>query len=269
MTVNKSMDDKFAALACAALCGFLAAPAQAADSAHYSVSTGVDFSSGGYGSEADTDIWFVPVTLKYARGPSTLRLTVPYIRVTAPSGGAIIGYDDEGRPIYSGSGPRSTEQGLGDVVLGYTHSLFERPRDNFLIDVGAKVKFATADEDKGLGSGENDYGVFADVYYLAGAATPFATVGYRFLGDPAGIELRNVWQGTLGMAYQLSDKNSVAAIWDWRQASTPGVDGMNELTASWSHRLDGGIKTQVYAVAGLSDASPDYGLGFMISIAGK
>ena len=265
MAVRPKSLGNVAALVGAACCFLASTAVQAEDSARYSLSAGIDFSSWDYGSSANTDIWFLPVSFKYERGPSTLRLTVPYIRVTAPSGGTLIGYDDQGRPIYSGTGPRTTEQGLGDVVLAYTHSLFEQPRENFLANIGARVKFATADEDKGLGSGKNDYGAFAEVYYLAGAATPFAIVEYRVNGDPADIDLRNIWQGTLGLAYQLSDRNSVGALWDLRQSLTPGGDGMNEMTAYWTHKFGGGYKLQTYGVVGFGGISPDYGLGLTVS----
>lgn len=253
-----------AMLACAAL----ALPGSAAaEPARYSLGAGLDYSSGDYGTGSATEIWYLPLRFKYERGPATLKLTVPYLRITAPSGGTVIGYDDGGRPIYSGGGARTTEEGLGDVVLTYSHSLFEQPRGRFLVDLGAKVKFATADADKGLGSGENDYGVFADVYYLAGAATPFATLGYRVLGDPAGLELRNVWQTTLGLTYKLARDDSLGAMWDWRQAGTVARDGISELTVYWAHRMAGGLNLQAYGVAGFSDTSPDYGLGLMVTAA--
>lgn len=254
----------------AVLLAFATVTAQAAEPARYSLTAGMDYSSGSYGSSSDTDIWYLPIRFKYERGPATLKLTVPYLRITAPAGGTVIGYDDDGRPIYSGgTGGRTTDEGVGDVILSYSHSLFDQPRGNFLVDLGAKVKFATADEAKGLGSGKNDYGVYTDVYYLAGAATPFATVGYRVLGDPAGIRLRNVWQTTLGLAYKYSGRNSAGVMWDWRQSSTPAGTAMNELTAYWAHKTAGGLKFQVYGVAGLSDASPDYGLGTMVTVASK
>jgi hypothetical protein len=236
------------------------------ETSRYSLTTGLDYSSGGYGASDNTDMWYAPVTLKYMRGPSTLKVTVPYLRITSPATGAtLIGYDAEGRPIYSGGTGRKTEEGLGDVVLSYSHNLFEKPQRGFLVDLGAKVKLPTADKNKGLGSGKADYGVFTDVYYLAGPATPFVTVGYRVLGDPAGIDLRNVWQGTLGLAYKLSDRNSMGAMWDLRQASTATGDGISELTAYWAHKLGDGFKLQAYGVAGFSNASPDYGAGLMVS----
>jgi hypothetical protein len=246
------------------------APAQAAETPRYSLTTGLDFSSGNYGSSADTEMWYLPVTLKYQRGPGTLKVTVPYLRITAPAGATVVGYDDDGRPIYaSGGSGRTTNEGLGDVVLTYSHGLYEQPGGGLLVDLGAKVKLPTAGAAKGLGSGKTDYAVYTDLYYQAGALSPFATLGYRVMGDPAGIDLRNVWYGTLGLAYRLSERDSVGAMWDLRQATLAGGDGINELTAYWAHRLGAGLKLQAYGVAGFSHVSPDYGLGLMVTVASR
>lgn len=236
-----------------------------ADDASFTATVGLDYSTGKYGSTARTDILYVPVIIKYSSGPSLLKLTVPYLSMTSPSGGTLIGVDENGLPIFSGTGERVTESGLGDAVLSYIHTVIEEPKNGFLLDLGAKVKFPTADEDKGLGTGKIDYAAFIDLYRLAGAWTPFATLGYKVLGDPAGLELRDVWYGTLGVSYRLSDRNSIGAMWDLRQRSHSDGDPVNELTGYWVHKLGGGWKTQTYAVTGFSDASPDVGVGMMLS----
>lgn len=253
----------------ALLCMVAAAPAAAAQDSRYTVMAGADFSSGKYGSSDSTDIWFLPVVLKYEQGPSTFKMTVPYVRVSAPSGGTLVGYDDQGLPIYSGKGARTTEEGLGDVILSYSRSLIEPHQGGFLVDLGGRVKLPTADKAKGLGSGKTDYGAFADLYYLGRATMPFATLEYRVLGEPAGVELRNVWKATLGLAYTLSPRNSVGAMWDLRQASRTGGSGMNELTAYWASKLGDGYKLQVYGVKGFSAGSPDYGVGVMVGMTSR
>lgn len=242
----------------------LALTAWSADNdATLTMGTGLDFSHGTYGSTSATETWFVPVTVKYERGPATYKMTIPYVRITAPTGGTLVGYDDKGRPIYSGGAQRTTNEGLGDVVLGYGYSVVEQA--DLLVEVGAKVKLPTADADKNLGSGKLDYSGFVDLYLPRAAWTPFTTVGYRVIGEPAGVVLNNVWFGTLGLAYKHSRQDNFGAMWDIRQASTAAGHGVNEATAYWVHKFAGGFKMQAYAVAGFSDASPDYGLGLMLS----
>src|SRR3546814_11577403 len=65
----------------------VAAPLTAfAQYAHpFDVGVGVDFSSGDYGTGIDTDILSVPVSVGYADGPLSFKLTVPYVRVNGAS----------------------------------------------------------------------------------------------------------------------------------------------------------------------------------------
>jgi len=224
------------------------------------LSAGLDYSSGDYGSDTDTEVWYFPFMAKYEIGRSIIKLTVPYLQVDGPSGCTVI----DGRPICGTTGTTSSEQGLGDVVLGYSYSLTPQPVAGFIVDLGGKIKFATADEDKGLGTGENDYSLQADAFYMAGKVTPFATLGYRFMGDPDGYDFNDTWFGTLGVDYKLSQTNNVGGLWDLRQKVTDDSDGASELMLYWSHKFTGGYKLQTYAVSGFSDASPDYGLGVML-----
>lgn len=225
-------------------------------------STGLDYSTGKYGSTSSTDIFYLPLTLKYEWGSSTLKTTLPYLRIT------------------SGDAPRVTQEGVGDWMFSYGYSLFEQPRNGFLVDLIGKFKLATADEAKGLGTGENDYAAQIDLYYLAGALSPFMTVGYRVPGNPAGQNLRNVWYGTLGLGYKISPSNSAGIMWDLRQASrtagggpvTVDADGhiisgenSSELTLYWVHKFSPDLKLQIYAAKGFSDASSDRGMGLMVS----
>lgn len=232
----------------------------AAEAGEFTLTSGLDYSSGKYGGSELTEIWYVPVTAKFESGASTFKLTLPYVRITAPVGGKLI----DGRPVSAGSGARETQAGLGDVVVSYSYSLLEQPVRGFLLDLTAKVKLATADADKGLGSGENDYSVLADLFYLAGAWTPFATVSYRLTGDPAGSNLENVWGGTLGLGYKQSPENSLGLMWDMRQASTVSGVASNDVTAYWVHKFSAGLKLQSYVVKGFSSASADWGMGLML-----
>ena len=228
----------------------------------FTLTSGLDYSSGKYGGSERSEIWYVPVTGKFEIGAATFKLTLPYVRITAPSGGTLI----DGRPVTAGSGAQTTESGQGDVVASYSYSysLLEQPVHGFLLDLTAKVKLATADEAKGLGSGENDYSVLADLYYLAGAWTPFVTVSYRVTGDPAGSDLKNVWGGTLGLGYKQSPENNLGLMWDMRQASADNGVASNDITAYWVHKFSAGLKLQSYVVKGFSSASADWGMGLML-----
>ena len=99
-----------------------------------------------------------------------------------------------------------------------TYGLVSQPK--FLLDLTAKYKFGTASVSKGLGTGENDFGLVLDAYFPMGKATPFITTGYRLLGDPPGQNLHNTRQLGGGIAYKVSDQTSLGIIYDWRSAAS-------------------------------------------------
>ncbi|MEW6353523.1 MAG: hypothetical protein AB1469_04395 [Pseudomonadota bacterium] len=241
----------------------LGGQAAGAEQNSFSMTTGFDYSSGKYGGTTSTDILYIPVIGKYETGRTTLKLTVPYISIK--SAGGVVGGGDGRVVIGPGSGARRTESGLGDVVAAATYMVLEGGASAPLVDVTGKIKFATADEDKGLGTGENDYAVQADVYKSYGRFTPFGTLGYKWLGDTAATDFKNVFYGTLGGAYKINAQTSSGLIWDLREASTGGSSPQNEATVYVSHKFDSKTKVQGYAVKGFTDGSPDWGAGAMVT----
>jgi len=244
------------------LAGMVAsAPAQAG--ATLSMTTGLDYSSGKYGSASTTEIWYVPLIGRLDTGDRQFKLTVPYVRMKSPSGGVIIGYDANGTPIRAGVGMPVTESGLGDVVASATYALLSRP--DVLLDLTAKLKFGTASVGKGLGTGENDVGTVLDAYFPLGKATPFLTLGYKMPGDPPGQNLHNTRQAGGGVAYKVSDRWSTGAMYDWRSAASAAGSPQRDLLLYAVYKPVPDWKVQAYASKGFSDASADYGMGLMLS----
>lgn len=241
----------------------LAFPAHA-DDARVTLTTGMDYSSGKYGGTQSTDIRYVPVIAKYESGPWVFKLTAPYISVTAPSGGTVVSVDPSGRLIRRSVGPRATNSGMGDIVTGLTYNVMSHTATQTTLDVTGKIKFGTADKNKGLGTGETDYSVQADLYKTYGQTTALGTLGYRVLGSPAGINLNNVWFGSVGAAYKFNKETNGGLVLDLREPSTSTGATMREVTAYVTHKLGEHYKLQGYALKGFSDASPDWGIGAMV-----
>jgi hypothetical protein len=243
-----------------ALLGLLAAGfAAPASHAQVTWSTGFDFSTGKYGSTQSTDIMYVPFTGAMRTGAWDLRLTVPWIRVHGP--GNVV------RDIGSvgGTGAVTTETGLGDIIVSAATDVHRDEVSGFAVGVTGRVKFGTASRGRGLGTGEHDAMLQADVSRPFGSLLPFATLGYRLLGDPPGSALRNGFYGSAGATYALDVRTSVGAAFDLRERTTAGGDGAAEVSAFLTHRVDNTWRVQAYVVGGLSDASPDFGIGGIVS----
>jgi hypothetical protein len=123
------------------------------------------------------------------------------------------------------------------------------------------VKLATADEDKGLGTGEHDFIFLLDLYQTFDRVTGFGGVGYHILGDAPGQPLDNVWSANLGFSYKLDERDSAGLSLDGRQRVVPGASPQRELTGFFVRQLDRLWKAQLYALIGLANGSPDWGFG--------
>jgi hypothetical protein len=245
----------------AALLAAAAGVAGAADDARLTATVGAEYSKGDYGEEIDTRIFSLSFAAKYEVGRWTLRASVPWLSIDGPSNVVVA----EGGVVLPGSGERRTDSGMGDVVLGAAYLMMARSDAPFMLEVGAKAKLATADEEKNLGTGENDYSLQVEAFKAIGAFTPFATLGYRYYGDPPDIDFRNVLYGSLGSTYRLSAQTSFGAAYDFRERIVEGGARLSEVSAFLSHRVRSDLRFQLYAVFGFADASPDAGAGLTVS----
>ncbi|MDH5446556.1 MAG: transporter [Gammaproteobacteria bacterium] len=225
-----------------------------------SVSTGVDYSTGDYGDSSDTEIWYFPLSVKLDTLDFVYKVTVPHIQITGP--GTVVG--PNATPA-DGDNQTTTESGMGDVIAAISYALFPYQPDEVFIELTGKVKFPTADENKRLGTGEYDYSFQVDGFYSAGMFGIFTTLGYKIYGDPPGIDYKNGSYYSLGGSYSLTHRFSLGLAYDFKEAATQRSEDQKELTAFASKKLSNKFKILGYLVKGLSDGSPDWGLGFNIS----
>jgi hypothetical protein len=237
------------------------------------VGVGVDYSSGTYGTDTTTEILSVPFSARYASGNWTWKASVPWVRVSGdpnvlPGLGVVTNTNPRGRgrgvvAVPGGTEPESgTASGIGDLNLSATYSF--NTGGPFGIDLTGKAKVATADEDKGLGTGANDYGLALDLYRTFGETTLFGGAGYTMLGDSSYIDVDGVANANLGVSRKLGTAGgSIGVMYDWRAAASSSFDDRSELTGFYS--FGGANRFQLYATAGLSDGSPDWGGGVSYS----
>ncbi|AGZ35405.1 hypothetical protein PVLB_13095 [Pseudomonas sp. VLB120] len=222
----------------------------------FTLASGLDYSSGDYGTGTTSEIWYVPVVAKYETGPMTYKVTVPWLRITNPEVGP------DGDPLPGGC--RDVESGLGDTVTSAAYALLDGSAGGVLLDLIGKVKFPTADEDQCLGTGEYDYTGQVDIAKAFGPVTGFATLGWKKYGDPPGSEFDDPVFASLGFALPVARGTTAGASYDWRQKVVSTGSQIKELTLFVTHKLSAQWKVQLYAVKGFSDASPDAEGGLML-----
>ena len=230
-----------------ALCLLLASPSTAQGgvplwlAGEFSLTTGVDYSDGGFGDTEASRTLFVPVTLSYLFDhflPTVyendlfeLKLTVPWVQADGPGvtgQGAVGDSVDDGR-----------RRGLGDVSLGAAYLLFPPVRSALpALELSTRIKIPTAASSNRqlLGTGSPSYSVQLDLYKRMGRVTPLFTLGYRFAEDDE-FALRDALFTSVGAAVRLGEALSAGLLYDWHDASSRYSNPRHELFPYCTIRL--------------------------------
>ncbi len=222
-------------------------------------STGLEYSTGTYGGTEDIEDLYLPITANVDFERVSFELTVPYLSVRAPMGTTVA---DPGTEPLPGSGETTTESGLGDVVAGVTvYDVIHNSDTGFAMDLTGKIKFGTADANKGLGTGEQDYTVRADFYRFFERITLMGSAGYKLRGDPSDLDLRNVIIASIGAVFEPTEAVRFGFDYNFRESAFADGDPVSELSVFSSRSLGDRVQVQLYAFSGFSDSSPDLGGG--------
>ena len=225
----------------------------------FTLGTGVEFSTGDFGGDSTTNIWYVPSSLKLEWDPIVVKLTVPWVYID----GDVVLVSDQPESVPVSLGSRNA---LGDIML--STSYVQYPLFNWmpLFELTGKVKFGTADEKKGIGTGENDYSLQLDASKQFGRLTPYGAVGYTFIGDPSGFDLQNKLFAYGGLILELHDRIHVGVGYDWAQSAVAGTSDFHEVSPFATIELGRHVAIDPYAVIGLSSPAPDWGVGVQLRL---
>jgi len=230
--------------------------------AEISLHFGIDYSGGDYGDFDRTELFYVPLSVKYAKGPWSFRATSGYITLSGPNsiipGAGVAAQSDFVNDSRTGDG----DSGIGDLYLSGTYSVENLEQQNIYLDLTARVKLPTGNRNKGLSTGKTDVSFQLDVARLYGDVLPFATIGYRFVGKSARFNLQNTWYASLGFSYYRTERLSLGMSYDFRKSATIDAVNPRELQIFADYQISEDWAVYLYGAAGLSDGSPDQAAGF-------
>lgn len=221
--------------------------------------TGIDFSSGDYGALEKTEIVVVPLSVRATSGPLAFTASLPYLRIDSP-GGVVLGPD--GRPLPGVPATDGKRSGFGDLSLGAAYTTPSLGGLEFTL--GTRVKLPTANKDEQLSTGETDVSASLDATYSVGNVAPFVAVGYRVLGDPEGFDLRDGPTASVGSSFTLG-KAVLIASYDYARSTSAAVEDSQEIFAGLSVPATDRFTLTGYGIKGLSNGSPDYGVGLLLT----
>ena len=240
-------------------------PAFGEDAAWLKLSSSVNYTVGDYGTGKDTTIVYAPFTLGVSPIDRLwLSVTVPFIyqsnqNVVLTGGGVASRSKQKGKLAKPATS--ATEEGLGDVLAKASFVILREGVVAPEIEPYVKVKFPTADRDRGLGTGEFDETVGVDLSKnLVGDLYAYLTLGYTFIGDPPGSDLRDSFGWSVGVAYGIVPAVSLFAFLDGATSVAPGQDDPLEVRVGAELRITRVLKLTGSVTRGLSNGSPDWGV---------
>ncbi len=213
-----------------------------------SLTTGFDYSTGDYGRASDTEILYTPLSIKVARGRYATKVTVPFIQVTARSDSATI-----------------RSRGLGDISAVASYQLLSPEGDLPRVRLVGRVKLPTSKRNLRLGSGVPDYTAAIDISKSHGSLTSFLNIGYRIVGGSTDRDLNDRRLLSAGFSYRLSRRIAGGLIYEYREASRRRAESVEDLVPYLSLRLSNAFRLTPYATLGLTDSSPDLGMGLTVT----
>lgn len=226
-----------------------------------SYTTGLDYSTGDYGSGTDTRMLVFPVSARMESGQLRLSASIPWIRIDGAS--SVLAGD--GSPvIVDPNAPRTIRSGFGDLSLGAGWVIPEE-KLGFGLEFAARVKLPTSSSAKALGTGKADFSLSTEVSKNFGNVTPFVSLGYRMPGDPVGIDLKNTFFASAGASVVVG-KSVLIGSYDYRQATSALVKDSQEIFGAFSTPVSKRLSITAYGSGGLSDGAPNFGAGLMMTL---
>ena len=234
---------------------------------HFIGTMGLAYSSGSYGTNRNTNVELALPALSMETGDFKFTASLPYMRI---SGRGLVVFDSVGNPIVinrNTAAPPDVRTGWGDLNLSASYTVPAAILAGFELKVSGLTKLPTGPARRRLNTGETDFGGSIDVSRRFGIWSPFLTVGYLVPGKPSVFTLYNTTSVSAGTTLELSNDLVASASYDWDSASTPLVPASHELFGSLSWVRGDNVTLSGYTTVGLSDGSPQVGVGVLVSYA--
>jgi hypothetical protein len=220
-----------------------------------------EIETGLYGTKFRSTFIYLPLTLGYDFDRVSTSVTIPYISEATHGNTVIVG----GRVVrVSKTGAKKTkrESGLGDIEadLGYTLIRQDRQRSLPSLSFDAEVKFPTADDERGLGTGSYD-----ETFWVRSGVTFFNHLkaslgaGYGIIGQPEDLttpKFHDTIYWTGGIGWDFDRKNDVWLRNDGNTAIVKHQPPYSVLSAEYGHWFGDSSKFFISIGLGLTSASP-------------
>jgi|GEM_PF-5614728 len=195
--------------------------------------------SGDFGTLVDSDLYSFQVVGGLLASNYDVSVSVPYL----------IQKDD----------PGYTVEGLGDIALLVGHTLLPKQADGISVDGSVMLKLPTADESKGLGTGEFDIGLILDINHQWPSFSASLRAGFINTGDTAVDSYNNSFLYGVSF-FRMDGRFGNYLSLEGRTATIDHVANPLELQIGTFYALNLNYMLTANALIGLSNSSPDLGM---------
>ncbi len=241
------------------------------------------FISGDYGTDDDVDTFYLPFIFSFYPSQKVRgTVVVPWVYQSSTQvtfAGAMGRHsfqtvegatdsDASGMGHHSFQtveGSRDSESGWGDIILQGEYALLLEPMDSFNFLLEGTVKLPTASESKGLGTGETDVGLAAELGRTVNQVYYFGRLGYTVVGEPSGINFDNPFLYEGGISFPINPQFYLTLSLEGSTSIDDDLDDPLEGVVSGDYQWGADLSLNGFFLVGLSDGSPDYGIGIGFS----
>lgn len=252
------------------------------------------YSSGNFGTDTTSTFVYAPWSLRRLFRDGDVTLVIPFVSASTDGrttlvGGTATQVDDEDNSGQGGGGSsddcpggssgsnsgqgggrkscltgRAAGQtvrtaGLGDIVLRGRYYVVEERKLVPLIALTARMKFPTANEKLGLGTGEFDHGYGVELSKMLGQKwIAFLDGGYNFLGNPGGLVLRDQYWYDIGAGYYVTKDLLASAYFEEYRAPRVGRVNIRDFYFAFNYRATAEWRFNGGVAVGVSNGAPDY-----------
>ena len=240
----------------------LSAPASAQQAEHR-LHFGAYFAEGQFNGHSDTAIRYLPIGYQWRGERWGFQLSAAGLSVTGV-GNVLVNIGEATRAVAGSE--VTTETGFGDTLAGVSYALAPLAAWAPFVDLRLDIKLPTAEESRGLGTGELDLILQVDFSRPYGGMTWFASIGRNFRGRSElfpGLKDNNFAQ--LGFARQFSERASAGIFYDYREAPAVFARETHEIHPYASLRLAPRWSLTALLGRGFTGGSADYALQGQLS----
>jgi hypothetical protein len=213
----------------------------------------VTYASGDFGTNNRADTVYVPVKISRYFSQASVDWTIPYVYKRNASDITFI----DGRPFRTNQEKRSSANGLGDMLLKGNYYALQEDSKPLTLTLSGQIEIPTADDNKGLGTGEFDETIGAQLSKTEKNWKVFADIYYTNTGSPSGEDLKNLLTFDVGCGYELDSQTWIHIYYERISALVTDDSDAKSIFIGGDYQLSPQVGIDCDLGFGLTEGSPE------------